>query len=635
MLAHCWKLPQLHFPQNLTACDCGFRPNRVLNLFLYEKYRHLVLVNPIILNFSAPMDTLSNRGLGAVKPMLPYLKQFLDGLRDLHDPITNPDGYVLLAVAENRLSCGFADLMVPKLRDAATDAITASTGAYGDFSGAPQFREAFTAVCRKTFLKTLPASSVSPDDLIVSSGCGSVINNLCMSLLEPGDGVMLPTPTYAALPNDVGVLAKGVIVKVPTEGTSFRLTRAALDSAYEAGLASGHRPRMLLLLHPNNPLGTVYSRAELEMAVDWCLEKGRRGLCSAGVGCCGAICSVTGGPAEGGGGGAGGAARAPGRCPFAGAGALHLVVDEIYANSMHPSSGVRFESIIEVMHDRATTAPAAGSSSAVGGASGSAACRSSAAGAPGGAAGGEPAHAAACGAAVAESGGSDVVAASHASEVSTQLPSAPAATAAAPAGAAGSLRFLGNHVHAIWGLSKDWAMSGYRVGMLLTHNSALKAAVGGINYFSGVSGDTLDRLAAVMRDGDWCERYLASNAAALGSACELVCGLLREGGIPYTPPVAGMFVWADLRRYLAGAAKAAAAAASAAASAAAVPTGWAAERALTTLLYDRAKVLLTPGEACLAAEPGFYRICFAWMPEESVRAGFSRLMRVLSELEGA
>lgn len=62
-------------------------------------------------------------------------------------------------------------------------------------------------------------------------------------------------------------------------------------------------------------------------------------------------------------------------------------------------------------------------------------------------------------------------------------------------------------------------------------------------------------------------------------------------------------------------------------------TGWAAERALTTLIYERAKVLLTPGEACLAAEPGFYRICFAWMPEDSVRAGFARLTRVLAELE--
>jgi hypothetical protein len=53
--------------------------------------------------------------------------------------------------------------------------------------------------------------------------------------------------------------------------------------------------------------------------------------------------------------------------------------------------------------------------------------------------------------------------------------------------------------------------------------------------------------------------------------------------------------------------------------------GWEAERRLTDALFTRARILFTPGEACHASEPGFYRCCFAWMPTPAVVEGFNRL----------
>ena len=38
-------------------------------------------------------------------------------------------------------------------------------------------------------------------------------------------------------------------------------------------------------------------------------------------------------------------------------------------------------------------------------------------------------------------------------------------------------RYMGDHVHVTYGLSKDWGMSGVRAGVLLTHNAKLTAAV--------------------------------------------------------------------------------------------------------------------------------------------------------------
>ena len=50
------------------------------------------------------------------------------------------------------------------------------------------------------------------------------------------------------------------------------------------------------------------------------------------------------------------------------------------------------------------------------------------------------------------------------------------------------------------------------------------------------------------------------------------------------------------------------------------------ERALTRALFEEAGVLLTPGEAMHAPEPGFFRLCFAWHPDvRSLEEGLRRL----------
>ena len=55
------------------------------------------------------------------------------------------------------------------------------------------------------------------------------------------------------------------------------------------------------------------------------------------------------------------------------------------------------------------------------------------------------------------------------------------------------------------------------------------------------------------------------------------------------------------------------------------PAGWDAERQLTAAMFEEARSLFTPGEACHAAAPGFYRCCFAWVPRDAVVEGFRRL----------
>lgn len=87
---------------------------------------------------------------------------------------------------------------------------------------------------------------------------------------------------------------------------------------------------------------------------------------------------------------------------------------------------------------------------------------------------------------------------------------------------------------------------------------------------------------------------------------------MDTAGIPYLTPQAGMFVWVDLRRLLKSVA----------------PTdGWAAETTVTDALVKEWKVLLSPGSACHAREPGMFRACVAWMPREAIAEGARRIVK--------
>ena len=341
---------------------------------------------------ATPPSTLSLRGSRAIQPALPYFEKFFRGAASVFDAESNPGGYVLLAVAENKLN---VEPLLSKLK-ASRDVVDASTLGYTNMCGKDTLRSAFASMISRT---VLPADiRIHPDQLVISSGCGALLYQLSVLLCDPGDGILLPTPTYAALYNDMGTLAYGHIVDVPTEADGLRLTREALEAGVARSLASGHAPRVLLLLHPNNPLGTVYSVEELKMAAD-----------------------------------------------FARSHALHLIVDEIYVNSVYGGGGEggRFVSAVEALHD--------GSATSAGGA----------------------------------------------------LPS-----------------FLGTHTHVLWGMSKDWGMSGLRVGVLYTHNTELLTALGNVNYFTSVSNDTQDCVAAMLSDAEWVDAYLGSTRALLRGSYE-------------------------------------------------------------------------------------------------------------------
>lgn len=138
------------------------------------------------------------------------------------------------------------------IKDATTAALDRGLVHYGDFAGAPAFRD---AIARK--LRTHNGIDVEPDEVLVTNGLTHAAYVTCMTALDPGDEVLVLEPYY---PQHLGKieLAGGVPVPVPLDsGNGFPVDEKAIRARITG------RTRMLALVNPSNPTGRVYGRDEL------------------------------------------------------------------------------------------------------------------------------------------------------------------------------------------------------------------------------------------------------------------------------------------------------------------------------------------------------------------------------------
>jgi 1-aminocyclopropane-1-carboxylate synthase len=95
---------------------------------------------------------------------------------------------------------------------------------------------------------------------------------LFYAIADPGDGILVPTPSYSGFWPDIETRDQlQVIPAHTTSETGFRLTVELLDAAVEAASVP---VRALLFTSPNNPLGWVYTRDELDEIVTWAEDRG-------------------------------------------------------------------------------------------------------------------------------------------------------------------------------------------------------------------------------------------------------------------------------------------------------------------------------------------------------------------------
>jgi aspartate/methionine/tyrosine aminotransferase len=207
-----------------------------------------------------PTGGLSRRGQRLVSspPTAEYLREHFARSNAPFDPVQRPAGYIPLCIAENALVW---DLLAPKV--AACRDVPAGAFGYDDMRGSLTFRERLARFLGRAFLGRTPDAA----HVAVLAGAGAVLEILFHALGDPGDGVLVPTPSYAGFWPDLETRDGLVVVPVHTASRDgFRLTPGALDLA----LAGAGRPvKALLFTSPDNPLGRVYTAGEVDEVVRW------------------------------------------------------------------------------------------------------------------------------------------------------------------------------------------------------------------------------------------------------------------------------------------------------------------------------------------------------------------------------
>lgn len=152
------------------------------------------------------------------------------------------------------LSIGQPDFFTPGfIKDAGKKAIDDNITYYPPVAGFQSLREAISK-------KLLRDNNLhyDPKQIVVSNGGKQSIANTVMSLVNPGEEVLLPIPFWVSY-REIIRLAEGKHVYVPTSiENDFKVTARDLEKY------TTEKTKLIIFSSPSNPTGSVYTKKELE-----------------------------------------------------------------------------------------------------------------------------------------------------------------------------------------------------------------------------------------------------------------------------------------------------------------------------------------------------------------------------------
>ncbi|HPH73601.1 MAG TPA: pyridoxal phosphate-dependent aminotransferase [Bacteroidales bacterium] len=151
------------------------------------------------------------------------------------------------------LSLGEPDFNTPDdIKEAAKKAIDDNYSFYPPVPGYNDLRE---AISRK--FKEENGLDYTPDQIIVSAGGKHSLINVMLSVVDPGEEVILLAPYWVSYLDHI-TFAEGKPVIIQTSiDSDFKVTPAQLEAALTP------RTRVLIFNSPSNPTGMVYTREEM------------------------------------------------------------------------------------------------------------------------------------------------------------------------------------------------------------------------------------------------------------------------------------------------------------------------------------------------------------------------------------
>jgi len=173
------------------------------------------------------------------------IRRFFDIVQEMPDAIT--------------LGIGEPDFVTPwHIREAAINSIKNGETSYGANNGTKELRTAINHYIKGRFGLQYSAEN----EMIVTVGASEAIDLALRAVLNPGDEVLIPDPSYVSYVPNV-LFAYGVPVPIKTYAQDeFRIHPDNLKKAITP------KTKAIILPYPNNPTGAIMGKAHLQELAD-------------------------------------------------------------------------------------------------------------------------------------------------------------------------------------------------------------------------------------------------------------------------------------------------------------------------------------------------------------------------------
>lgn len=174
------------------------------------------------------------------------------GIRKFFDLVSQTEGVISLGVGE-------PDFVTPwHIREACFYSLEKGYTMYTSNSGLPELKEEIANYIKKTI-----GVEYSPqNEVLVTVGVSEAIDIALRALLEPGDEVLVPEPSFVSYAPGA-TLAYGKPVAVPTYfEDEYRLKPEILERHISP------KSKVLILAYPNNPTGGIMEKNDLKKLID-------------------------------------------------------------------------------------------------------------------------------------------------------------------------------------------------------------------------------------------------------------------------------------------------------------------------------------------------------------------------------
>lgn len=166
---------------------------------------------------------------------------------------------------------------------------------------------------------------------------------------------------------------------------------------------------------------------------------------------------------------------------------------------------------------------------------------------------------------------------------------------------------ISERVHVVYSLSKDLGLPGFRVGAIYSENDMVVAAATKMSSFGLVSSQTQYLLSSMLGDKKFTKNYIFENQKRLKKRQKMLVNGLQKAGISCLETNnAGLFCWVDMRHLLNS-------------------NTFEAEMELWKKILFNVRLNISPGASCHCTEPGWFRVCFANMSEDTLNLAMKRL----------